>query len=79
MDGFVQRCRHKHGPNIEAQNDLDPRHVTVGVNWTLPKDGREVFVVLDPDNNIEHEITTFNNSARRKLTWTKPKTSWAEI
>lgn len=66
-------------PNIEAQHDLDPRHVTVGVNWTLPKEGREVFVVLDPHKHIEHEITTFNNSARKKLTWTKPKTSWAEI
>ena len=54
-------------PNIEAPNDLEPRAVTVGVNWA-PKDGpREIYVVVDPDDEIEGEITTFNNMAHRLL------------
>ena len=66
-------------PNIEAPNDLEPRHVTVGVNWTLPEEGRDVWVVLDPDNNIADEITTFNNTTHKQLEWKEAKRSWAEI
>ena len=66
-------------PNLEAPNDLEPRTVTVGVNWTLVEDSCDVYVVLDPENKITDEITTFNNAAHSRLEWRKPHKSWAEI
>ena len=54
-------------PNIEAPNDLEPRTVTVGVNWPAPDDAREIYVVVDPDDEIKDEITTFNNVAHVRV------------
>jgi len=54
-------------PNIEAPNGLEPRSTTVGINWDIGDDTHEVYVVLDSDDDIEDEITTFNNVAQRTL------------
>ncbi len=53
-------------PNIEAPNDLEPRMVSVGVNRDL-RQPTDIYVVIDPDNEIANEITTFNNMAHRRL------------
>ena len=53
-------------PNIEAPNDLEPRTVTVGVNRRLDR-RTEIYVVIDPDQEIGREITTLNNMAHRTL------------
>jgi hypothetical protein len=54
-------------PNLEAPNDLEPRTVTVGVNHTIDQP-TDIYVVIDPDGEIEEEITTFNNAAHKRLT-----------
>lgn len=55
-------------PNIDAPIDLDPKTVTVGVNFTIPRNSqRDIYVVIDPDGRIADEITTFNNVAHAKL------------
>ena len=54
-------------PNIEAPNDLEPRTVTVGLNWSPTEETHEIYVVVDPDDEIRDEITTFNNVAHTKL------------
>jgi hypothetical protein len=54
-------------PNIQAPIDLEPRAVSISVHWDLPAKGAEVFVVIDPDDKIKNEITTFNNKASKKL------------
>ncbi|MFC1737392.1 hypothetical protein ACFL1X_14865, partial [Candidatus Hydrogenedentota bacterium] len=54
-------------PNIEPPNDLEPRTVTVGIKWDLPEEGAKVFVVLDPEDKVKDEITTFNNKASKML------------
>jgi len=66
-------------PNLEPPNELQPQPVTVGINWTFQKGRRQVYVVLDPQNQIENEITTFNNRAHAEVEWRKPLRSWAEI
>jgi len=53
-------------PNIEAPSDLEPRTVTVGINYRI-ESPTEIYVVVDPDNEIANEITTFNNVAHKKL------------
>ncbi len=50
-------------PNIEPPNDLDPKAVTIGHRWTPTKDSHEIYVVVDPDDEIEDEITMRNNEA----------------
>jgi hypothetical protein len=54
-------------PNIEAPNDLEPRMVKVGINYRV-NEPTDIYVVIDPQGKIESEITTFNNSAHRRLT-----------
>jgi hypothetical protein len=54
-------------PNIEAPVDLEPRTVTVGINHRIGDEPREIYVVLDPDDQIPDEITTFNNVAHARL------------
>ncbi len=54
-------------PNIEAPNDLEPRAVTIGVNWAPREDTHEIYVVVDPDDEIKDEITTLNNVAHTTL------------
>ncbi|MGE0374580.1 MAG: hypothetical protein AB7I48_18275 [Planctomycetaceae bacterium] len=66
-------------PNNEAPKDLEPRSVTVGVNWNMPKGTHDVNVVVNPEDHINGEITTFNNSADIQLEWRKPNRSYAEI
>ena len=53
-------------PNIEAPNDLEPRMVTVGVNYRFDQP-TDIYVVIDPDKEINDEITTFNNVAHVSL------------
>jgi hypothetical protein len=55
-------------PNIEPPNDMEPRSLTVGVNWRPTADTHDVYVVLDPDDAIETEITAFNNVAHAEIT-----------
>ena len=54
-------------PNIEAPIDLEPRAVVIGFPWTPGDKRHEIYIVVDPDNRIEDEITTFNNSAHATL------------
>jgi len=54
-------------PNIEAPNDLEPRTVSVGVNFAI-EGPTDIYVVIDPDGEITSEITTFNNVAHKRLT-----------
>jgi len=54
-------------PNIEAPNDLEPKTVTIGINWTPTKELHDIYVVVDPEDEIKDEITTFNNVAHAKL------------
>jgi hypothetical protein len=54
-------------PNIEAPNDLEPRTVSVGVNHPITKP-TDIYVVIDPDGDVEAEITTFNNLAHKRVT-----------
>ncbi|MFC1735565.1 hypothetical protein ACFL1X_05570 [Candidatus Hydrogenedentota bacterium] len=49
-------------PNIEAPVDLEPMTTTIGFNWSPTRSRHEVFVVIDLDNQIEGEITDFNNA-----------------
>ena len=69
-DGDPQRGGKRVGlqtiPNIEPPNDLEPRTVTVGVNYRI-ESPREIYIVVDPDNEIADEITTFNNVAHKRL------------
>ncbi|MHC4994949.1 MAG: hypothetical protein ACYTGQ_07840, partial [Planctomycetota bacterium] len=54
-------------PHIDAPIDLEPKTVTVGLNYRIPSGTRDIHVVVDPDGLIDDEITTFNNSAFAKL------------
>ncbi len=54
-------------PNIEAPNDLEPRATTVGIGWAPTKEAHDIYVVVDPNGEIEDEITTFNNVAHAAL------------
>jgi hypothetical protein len=54
-------------PNIEAPNDLESRAVTIGHHWTPTEDAHEIYVVVDPNNEITDEITTLNNVAHTTL------------
>ena len=54
-------------PNIEAPNDLDPKTVSVGIPWQPTREAHEIFVVLDPEDEIKDEITSFNNVAHTTL------------
>jgi len=53
--------------NIDAPDDLEPRSLKVAINWTPTQETHDIYVVLDPDNEIKDEITTFNNVAHAKL------------
>lgn len=64
-------------PNIEAPNDLEPRMVSVGVNYRMTK-ATDVYVVIDPDGIIENEISTFNNTAHRLLNVSRIRTNQSE-
>jgi hypothetical protein len=55
-------------PNIEPPNDMEPRWLTVGVNWRPTADKHDVYVVLDPDDVVETEITAFNNVTHAEIT-----------
>jgi hypothetical protein len=54
-------------PNIEPPNDLEPRTVTVGFKWTPSEELHEIYIVVDPDDEMAEEITTFNNVAHATL------------
>ncbi|MFC1734603.1 hypothetical protein ACFL1X_00695 [Candidatus Hydrogenedentota bacterium] len=53
--------------NIEAPLDLVPQTTSVGWNWKPKKAKHEIYVVVDPDDTIKNEITTFNNVAHTSL------------
>ena len=53
--------------SIEAPNDLEPRIKTASFDWFPPDSGCDVYVLIDPDDKIENEITTFNNQAHAQL------------
>ena len=53
-------------PNIENPNDLEPRMVTVGVNYRLDQP-TDIYVAIDPDDEINSEITALNNVAHKRL------------
>jgi len=53
--------------NLEPPNDLDPRPFTVSINWSPKKAAHDIYVVVDPDDEIKNEITTFNNVAHTTL------------
>jgi len=59
-------------PNIEAPNDLEPRTVTVGVNWVPTQESHEIYVLVDPEDEIGGEITNFNNVAHTTVSATSP-------
>ena len=48
---------------IETPNDLEPRIETASIPWKPAADETEVLVVIDPDDTVPNEITTFNNRA----------------
>jgi hypothetical protein len=52
---------------IEAPNDLEPRVKTESIDWTLPRSGSDVYVLIDPDDTIKNGISTFNNKAHAVL------------
>ncbi|MHC4405859.1 MAG: hypothetical protein ACYTG0_39960, partial [Planctomycetota bacterium] len=52
---------------IEAPNDLKPRIETASIDWALPESGCEVYVLIDPNDTIQNEITTFNNQTHALL------------
>ena len=54
-------------PNIEAPIDLEPRAVTVGFRYDLSQKPRDIYIVIDPEDKIQDEITTFNNTAHKIL------------
>jgi len=54
-------------PNIEAPIDLEPRAVTIAFPWDPQGELHDVYIVVDPDDAIEDEITTFNNTAHKPL------------
>ena len=49
--------------NTENPNDLEPHLVTIGVNYRLDQP-TDIYVVIDPDDEINSEITALNNVAR---------------
>ena len=53
--------------SIEAPNDLKPRIQTASIDWSLPESGCDVYVLIDPNDTIKNEITTFNNLAHALL------------
>jgi hypothetical protein len=53
--------------DLQPPNDLEPRPVTVGVEWSPTKEAHEIYVVVDPKDEIKDEITTFNNKAHTTL------------
>ncbi|MFC1734602.1 tetratricopeptide repeat protein [Candidatus Hydrogenedentota bacterium] len=60
-------------PNIEAPLDLEPRTTTIGFNWKPTRAAHEIYIVVDPDDTIQNEITTFNNVAHTSLPKKKAK------
>jgi len=54
-------------PNIEAPNDLEARAVSIGHHWNPGGEAHEIYVVVDPNEEIEDEITTLNNVAHTTL------------
>jgi len=54
-------------PNIEAPTDLERRAVSVGFNWQPEKEAHDIYVIVDPNDEIKDEITTFNNVAHKIL------------
>ena len=52
--------------NIENPNDLVPRMVTVGMNYRLDQPPN-IYVAIDPDDEINSEMTGLNNVAHKRL------------
>lgn len=52
--------------NIENPNDLAPRMVTVGMNYRLDQP-TNIYVAIDPDDEINSEITALKNVAHKRL------------
>jgi len=53
--------------DLEPPNDLEPRPVHVGIEWSPTKEQHDIYVVVDPDEEITDEITTYNNKAHAML------------
>ena len=51
---------------LPGRNVDQPRTVTVGVSREI-SEPTEIYVVIDPDDEISDEITTFNNVAHKRL------------
>ncbi len=66
-------------PSIEAPISLEPKTVTVGFPWTPSRESHEIYVVIDPDDEIKDEITTFNNVAHKTLPEDRPLTEVEKI
>ncbi|MFC1735152.1 hypothetical protein ACFL1X_03480 [Candidatus Hydrogenedentota bacterium] len=54
-------------PHIAAPIDLTPQTTTVAWEWEPKTRPHEVYIVVDPDDTIKNEITSFNNVAHKTL------------
>jgi len=54
-------------PNIDPPNDLQSETVNVAFNWGPGEETHEIYIVVDPNDEIKDEITTFNNVAHTTL------------
>ena len=56
-------------PHIGAPIDLNPATTTAGFSWSPAEEGRkhDIYAVVDPDGELDREITTFNNVAHATL------------
>ena len=54
-------------PHIEAPLDLDPKTTTLSWPWSPTREKHEIYAVVDPDDTIKNEITTFNNTTHATL------------
>jgi len=66
-------------PHIEGADDLHPKTVSTGVNWKPTREEHEIHVVIDPNDRIKDEITTFNNSAHTRVRPTRAERPTSEI
>jgi hypothetical protein len=54
-------------PHIEAPVNLAPQTTAIAFPWEPTGDTHEIHIVVDPDDKISAEITTFNNSAHATI------------
>jgi len=56
-------------PHIGAPIALNPATTTAGFSWSPAEEGRkhDIYAIVDPDGELDREITTFNNVAHATL------------